>query len=390
MDKKIIAFVKYNKFFLKCYRFFGNIIIFFLKCFIKVNKKRILFVAFGGKKYDDSPKALYEKMKADNYFSNYEFIWAFQDPKNYPMVNCRKIKIDTLRYYKAVLSSRIWITNSSVERGLKCKRKKNIEIHVGHGTPLKKLGSDIQNSVGYAYKIKVKEPILLCAQSDYDKNIWNRIFNTGTENILLSDLPRNDTLFSYSGQDIKKIKQKLNIPESKQIILYAPTFREYDRDALNSCYINPPLNLDKWKERLGEKYILLFRAHYEVIKVLGIEDNDFVRDVSAYPCLNDLIVVSNLLISDYSSIYFDYAITEKPMFNFSYDLETYNQKRGLYLDLEKTLPCNVNKEEESLLNEIMNFDKIKYREKTKDFKKRFAPNAGHACDIVINKIKEML
>ena len=388
MNKKIVSFVKYNKFILWLYRLFGNFGISILKIFVRVKKNRILFMSFGGQKYDDSPKVLYEKMKNDPFFKDYELIWTFTNPNKFDYVEAKKVRTDSFAFYKLALSSKIWINNSSVERGLRLRRKNQLEFNTWHGTPLKTMGPDKKHNEYKFRQKKNKGQITYCSQSEYDREIFTRLFNTDKENIILSDLPRNDELINKV--DVNSLKQNLNIPLDKKVILYAPTFREYCRDKFNSCYIKPPIDLSKWQEKLGNEYVILFRAHYEVVSVLGIEDNGFVYNVSSYPCLNDLIQVSDLLISDYSSIYFDYAITEKPMFNFSYDLDEYEEKRGLYLKLDEVLPCNVNFTEDDLLDEIMNYNVEEYSNKTRLFKKRFAPYAGSASETVINKIKEKL
>ena len=139
MHKKIGSWVKYNKFFLGVYRFFGNCLVTILKMFIKVDQKKILFMSFGGQKYDDSPKVLYEAIQNDSFFESYELIWGFTDPDKYPEIT-KKVKVDTLSFYKTALSAHIWVNNSSVTRGLKLKRKGIFEINTWHGTPLKKNG----------------------------------------------------------------------------------------------------------------------------------------------------------------------------------------------------------------------------------------------------------
>lgn len=389
MRKKLIGFVKYNKFVLSLYRFFGNMLVGLIALFTRIRKKRILFMSFGGQKYDDSPKALYEKMKNDPFFKDYEFIWAFREPSKFQL-DCKVVKADTFKFYKAALSSGMWITNSSVERGLKLRRKKIIEINSWHGTPLKKMGNDIQENHSFRNKNKKKGVRIYCSQSEYDQEIFTRLFNTTKENILISDLPRNDALLEYTSERCDEIKKSLNIPKDKRVILYAPTYREFNRDKMNNCYIKPPIDFAKWQEKLGDNYVLLFRAHYEVVKVLGVESNSFVYNVSDYPCLNDLMCISDMVISDYSSIYFDYAILERPMLNFSYDFEEYSRIRGLYFDIKSELGCNVNLSEDSLIEEIATLDIGKYSEYARLFKEKYAPNAGNACKTVINKIKELL
>ena len=111
----------------------------------------------------------------------------------------------------------------------------------------------------------------------------------------------------------------------------------------------------------------------------------FAFDVSEYPSVNDLYFVADGLISDYSSAYFDFSILEKPVFCFAYDLEEYSNKRGLYLDIENSLPCRVDKNEDELLCSIL--DETNWStEKVKRFKNEFAPNAGNACNSVIDAV----
>lgn len=391
MHKKIVSFVKYNKVILSLYRFFGNLFVAFLSLFVRVKKNRILFMAFGGQKFDDSPKELFLKIKNDPYFKDYELIWGFTNPQKFG-VDCKKVKVDTIKFYITAMSSRIWINNSSVERGLHLRRSKTIEVNTWHGTPLKKMGSDIHDYKGYKGKSRKKKKgtRIFCAQSEYDRDIFARVFGWNKESFVVSDLPRNDVLLKYTEKQKNEIRATLGIPVDKKIILYAPTFREYDRDKSNSCYINPPITIEKWKENLSDEYVFLLRAHYEVVNVLGIKEDGFVYDVSNYNCLSDLIAISDMLVSDYSSIYFDYAITEKPMLNFSYDLEAYEKFRGLYLDMKNDIPCNLNLTEDSLIEEIKNIDFGEYSKKTRMFKEKFAPNSGKACEIVIERLKTLI
>ena len=390
MHKKLVNFVKYNKLFLAIYRLFGNILLSFISAFTRTNKKRILFASFGGQKYDDSPKELYLKIKDDPFFKDYELIWAFHNPDSVDL-DCKKVKIDTIKYYRIALSSKIWVTNSSIERGLKLRKKSTVEFNTWHGTPLKKMGPDIHQKKIYKGKGKKKGLRIYCSQSEYDQEIFTRLFKVPKENIIISDLPRNDALFTYTSDKNQQIKESLGVPSDKKIILYAPTFREYTRDRMNNCYIKPPIDFAKWQEKLGDQYVLLFRAHYEVAKILGLEkEGDFVYNVSTYHCLNDLMSISDIVISDYSSIYFDYSILERPMFNFSYDYEEYCKIRGLYFDIEEEIGCKLNKDEDSLLDEILSFDEIEYKTKARTFKNKYAPYAGQACKIVTDKMKEIL
>lgn len=390
MHKRLISFIKYNKIVLAVYRLLGNLFLSVLKLFVKTDSKKILFMSFGGRKFDDSPKALYDAVIADEAFADYKPVWGFLQPENFKDLGLDTVKVDTLKFYITAISAKIWINNSSVERGLNLRTENTLEINTWHGTPLKKMGADIEKNKSFTSKAKMLGQRYFCAQSEYDREIFTRLFNTNSENIILSDLPRNDKLVNSNGFKLTDIRCKIGIPVDKKVILYAPTFREYNRDSFNSCFINPPIDMQKWKKALSDDYVVLFRAHYEVINVLGIENDGFFFNVSDYPYLEELIAVSDMLISDYSSIYFDYSVTEKPMLNFAYDLDTYIKERGLYFDINEVLPCQVNLSEDTLLDEIINMDFKSYSEKCKAFKQKFAPNAGNATAIVVDKLKEMI
>ena len=141
-------------------------------------------------------------------------------------------------------------------------------------------------------------------------------------------------------EEISKIREKLNIPKNRKVILYAPTFRKYNRDK-NGCILAPPININKWKEKLSDKYIVLFRAHYEVNSVLGIKNDEFIYNVSDYKNLNELMKISDILITDYSSLIYDYSILKRPIYSYAYDYEEYAEKRGFYIDIENDLPNGI-------------------------------------------------
>ena len=241
------------------------------------------------------------------------------------------------------------------------------------------------------HKGKKDASTIRCAQSEHDLNIFARVFHAEKESFLLSDLPRNDELAGeQSVERINEIKAKLDIPLDKKVILYMPTYREYLMDENYNNYIKPPMTLTKWAEALKDEYVLLFRAHYAVNKALDLKNDGFVYDVSAYPKINDLYIASDILISDYSSAYMDYAILERPMLCFAYDLDEYEEKRGLYLKLDEALPCEICDNEDSLISQITDLNYAEASARTRVFKERFAPYAGNASKIVVDEIIKRL
>lgn len=392
MRQFLLNYVKTNNLVYDLYYYLGSFFIRLLGVFAKTDEKYILFVSFGGKRFDDSPKVVYDQMIKLEQFKDFKYYWAFVNTSDYDIPKGEKIKIDTLKYFWIAQKSKVWITNSAIERGLKFKKDKTFYVNTWHGTPLKKIGKDENAALktsGLGSKDICTQDIIL-AQSNYDAEIFSNVFNVDISKIIVCDLPRNDELSSVSISKKEIIKKKLNIDNNKQIILYAPTYREFERDNKNNCCLKPPINFKEWKNKLGNDSVILFRSHYEVAKVLGIEESEFIKNVSDYDNLNELMIVSDMLISDYSSIFFDYSILEKPMFCFAYDYEEYKEKRGLYLDLKTELPCVVHRSEDSLLEDVINNNYSQSIEKVKEFKAKYAPNSGKSTDIVIKIIEERL
>lgn len=393
MRSKIIQFLKSNPLILRSLWTIAKIGLGVWGRFVKIEPKTIVFASFGGRKFDDSPKALYDEICSRAEFNDYKLIWTFVEPDKFEIPRGEKIRVDTVEFFRTLLRAKIWISNSGMDRGIGIQRKGLIRVETWHGTPLKKIGGEEnQNSMGGKRKPakNMDSSTIRCAQSEFDREIFSRIFDADKKCILLSDLPRNDKLLNYTLNEIMNIRAELNIPNDKKVILYTPTYREYLINDKNDTYIAPPINLKKWEEKIGNEYVFLIRAHYAVSASLGIQNTDFIRDVSKYPCLNNLYAISDKMISDYSSTFFDYSILDRPMFCFAYDLEEYKEKRGFYLNIEDTLPCPIDKNEDILLEHILTANISKYSEKTRNFHKRFAPNAGNASKCVVDKIEERL
>lgn len=382
--KKIANILKTNKYVYFIYNFLFSNIIKFIGLFLKIDNKIILFSSFGGKKYDDSPKVIFEYMINQKKYQKYKFFWVFDEPDKFNVVGAKKIKNNSFKFFCVALKSKFWITNSGIERGLKFKSKKTIYINTWHGTALKHIGIDENN---LKVNFKTSKANIMFAQSDYDKKIFSHVFNIPEHNIVVCGLPRNDELANLEKSEIINIKKKLGIPLDKKIILYAPTFREYNRDSCG-CILSPPMDLKKWEDKLANNFILLFRAHYEINKVLNLVDNDFVKNYSSYENLNDLLKISDILISDYSSIMIDYSILERPIFNFIYDYDVYKEKRGLYFDLKEKLPGYCIENEDLLLEKLITFDNEEATSIAIKFKKEFVQEYGNARKYIDNIIKE--
>lgn len=389
MKKQLFYIVKYIKWIYQLYYYIGSFALRILKLFVRPDDKLILFISFGGRRFDDSPKAIYDQMIEDERFDDYRLVWAFSNPNAIELKRGEKVKCDTFSYFKIALKARIWISNSTVERGLEFKGKRTFYFNTWHGTPIKTIGSDIsKDNKSFKGKGTWKVDYFTC-QGEYEQAIYCKAFHgLNTDIARIIGLPRNDIYANYTKEYMLSLRKKMNISPDKRVILYAPTFREYDKTSSMEVKVTIPMQLSKWRDELGESFILLFRAHYEVAKSLNIQDDDFVRNMSEYPQLEDLMIVSDLLISDYSSIFFDYSIMSKPMLAFCYDYERYASERGMYFDIRDWLPSAKNEYE--LIKLIKSDTQDEYIAKTSIFKKKYVTAYGsavrHSLDVIYNEL----
>ena len=387
MKADLINRVKYSKTLYSVYYSVMNTVINGMKLFVKTDEKLILFNSFAGRKFDDSPFALFEGMKKDKRFAGYKLVWAFHDPDQFEVEGAEKIKTDTPDYFVACLKARVWITNSSVERGLHFKNKNTFYFNTWHGTPIKKMGGDINNNQSFGEKGKNSTDIMT-AQSDFEIDVFSRMFSLPKSHFLKCGLPRNDILCSYDEQYRKEIREKLGVKDDQKIILYCPTFREYEKDDNNNVVMKPPVDLDKWEKELGDQYVLLFRAHYEVSKAMEIKENSFVKDMTDYQSLNELMIASDILISDYSSVFIDYSIMDKPMLHFTYDYDKYASIRGMYFDIREYI--NGAADEDGIIDLLKHLDSATEIEKTRQFRNQYVQYYGNAVRESLNCIAEHL
>ena len=207
------------------------------------------------------------------------------------------VKIDTLDYFKTALRSKVWVTNVNIERGLHFKKKNQIYLNTWHGTGPKKGGNAVPGRKDYDFSYVD----IVCVDGKYARDEMVNWFNAKDENLLYSGRPREDELLRFNEETTIKVKNQLSIPNDKKIILYMPTWREYG---------NIELDTKLWEESLAEEYVVLVRAHHFSKEKIQVSDKNTWIDVSSYPNVNELYWVSDILVSDYSSAFFDYGLLE--------------------------------------------------------------------------------
>lgn len=330
MKEQLISKIKHSNVLGWLYVHLMKVFYYCLNIIIKADPKRIIFSSFSGRQVSDSPKAIYDAIKADDRFNNYQLKWAVRDTSKYEFIpENEKVNINKLNFFIELFKSKYWVSNASIERLIPINTKKHIYINSWHGVPLKHLGPDETNlefSVKNWYHNVQFD--LLTASGSYDLKIFKHIF-PNTQNIQAVGLPRNEVLVSDMSNEFEikqELMKELQLDQNKPILLYAPTFREYALEMNNSKneFFNP-----SFLDDISNQYNVLIRGHY-------FSENNIIKnkviDVSNYPNLNHLMIASDLLITDYSSIMFDYMLLKKNIALYMYDFEDYYQYRGMYFN----------------------------------------------------------
>lgn len=383
--KDNLLFIKIQSRFRKSRWYFPTMKFYYalLTHFSKVRPNRILFESGLGKRYEDSPRVIYEKLVEMN--APFEYVWVSNS--NHPLKvhpNTKIVKRLSIEYYKYLATSKIWVNNQNLPYYLK-KPKDTFYLQTWHGTPLKKMQHDQEKiegrDEGYLERVsRAKDQwSALLSPSPYATKAFQSAFNYDGE-IIESGYPRND-IFYDENIDVKreKVRKKLNIEPGKKVILYAPTFRDNQKVGKKFVMKNK-INFRIFNRRLGNDYVLLVREHVLIASKLNIpeEMRESIIDVSRYPDIQELMLASDMLITDYSSVMFDYLNTNKPIYFFCYDLDEYDQIRGFYFNFEEEAPGPIVKNSSNLCRVISESEGYwkKYEEKYHTFQNKFIPLDG--------------
>ena len=372
--------LKHNHFLSRIFRITASLCMRVWGIFVPMNNKMIIFTAHG-RKYNDSPRAIYEYMLKSGKFKDFTMVWGLEDPSVEVPGNPIKVKADTPKYFWYTLAAKYWITCVNIERSLHYKKKDCIYLNTWHGTALNTMGNAVSGRKDFDFSYIN----FFCYESEFQKQHCISDFNCREEAMIPTGLPRNDTLYNTTKEEILDIKKRLGLPLDKKIILYAPTWRD-SVDNGHTYAIKPPIDLNLWEEKLSDEYILLFRTHSYTNKIIGVEFNNFVRDYISYPIVNDLFKVSDILISDYSSCITDFSILSRPIICFAYDYEEYNRVHGLNFDFRVEMPNGIKETQEEVLSFIKSMDYNKECENTKIFNQKYTNIGGHATEICIEKM----
>jgi CDP-glycerol glycerophosphotransferase len=366
-------------------------------------REAILFISFTGKSCGDNPRGVADELRRRGDAK--EQIWAVNDWTVPVPPGARSVLMGTAAYYAAIGRSSHLVVNDHMPRPYR-KRAGQHYAQTWHGTPLKRIGYDIINprsASGHGYLDFMAGDVaqwdLLLSPNPFSTPILRRAFRF-TDEICETGYPRNDALlsggsctvstpFSESVDRVAEIRQRLGLPAGQRVATYVPTWRDDVRDAAGRYGFDFRLDLDAARRQLGDDYVLLIRGHHLMAGgVQAAKAPGFAFDVTGYPDICDLLLVTDVLITDYSSVMFDFAPTGRPMLFFTYDLEQYrDQLRGFYFDFEAEAPGPLLATSDQVVAALSDLDSVaaEHQQAHAAFTARFCPlddgkASARACD----------
>jgi CDP-glycerol glycerophosphotransferase len=291
-------------------------------------------------------------------------------------------------YYRLMARATYLVNNVNFANDI-VKRPGQVHLQTHHGTPLKTMGLDLVHAAHSSLGLNLRRLMKRVARWDYSisaneftSEIWERVYPSGTYESLETGYPRNDELARATDADTKRVRDALGIDPDQRVLLYTPTHREYTKE-----YV-PLLNPVEVAEALGPGWTVLMRSHYFY---RGVEAGSHPRvlDVAEHPSIEELSIASDLLVTDYSSLMFDYAVLDRPVVIYAPDWDDYRTQRGVYFDLMAEPPGAVATTQDELVEVLLDgrYDDAASTARRTAFRARFtALEDGRASERVVARL----
>lgn len=349
-----------------------------------------VFESFRGRQYSDSPRAIYRELRRRN--PGIDCVWITGGLFGAPD-GARTVLQNSREHYEVLARARYIVGNDPQPEWFR-KRDGQTYVQTWHGTPLKRIGFDIENprfaaARGYLkrFAVDVAQWDLLVSPNPFSTPIMRRAFRYDGE-VIEAGYPRNDVLLADGRDELAaRVRERLGIEPGKRAVLYAPTWRD-DQFQAGRYRFGLRLDLERARRELGDDHVLLVRGHFNVAEAVPGDGNGFVIDVTGYPDIAELYLAADLMITDYSSVMFDFAVTGKPMLFFAYDLEHYRDEvRGFYFDLAAEAPGPLLRTSDEVIAALREFDASEHRAAYRAFTEKFCPlDDGHAAARVVDRV----
>lgn len=357
---------------------------------LPIRKNRVVFSSFYGRAVSDNPAAVAAALRRQ--YPEAEILWLLNDPTTPLPEGMRAVDNHSLARIFALCTARVWVDNC--RKGARRKRKGQFYLQTWHGFALKRIEKDALGTLGADYAEYARRDSsqidLIVSNGRFMHEIYRNAFWYGGE---IADFgsPRNDLFFRDTNDLSVAVKARLGLPESQKLVLYAPTFRD---DRTTDAYrLDAEKLLAACRKRFGGDWSLLVRLHPAVDeKSAGLFSYDGTRilDATHYPDLNELFCATDLLLTDFSSCMFDFALTKKPCLRFALDRERYRAARNFYIPSE-ALPFALAESNDALARLIEGFDEAAYTARLRAFFDEYGIfEDGHASERTAERIAAVL
>jgi CDP-glycerol glycerophosphotransferase len=373
-------------------KYISYIIIYLLNC-LPIKSNKIFLFSYYGNQYGCNPMYITEHILKNYPKDKFDMVWAFNNLTNKQhLTGFRKVKTMSLRYFYELCTSKVIITNFRTT-DLFVKRRSQFYIQTWHSSlRLKQIEKDAEDSLPPDYvqiaKRDSQKCDLLLSGCEFSTKIFKRAF-WYDGNIFEHGTPRNDILFQNNSVMRKKILKKLNISIDSKLVLYAPTFRQDENLAVYNIDYQSVSQV--FRNKFGGDWTFLVKLHpHMVSKSKQLIKGNNILDVTSFDDTQELLSIADILISDYSSLMFDFAITQRPCFLYVPDLPDYtNNDRNLYFDL-KELPFISAVSNSELIKKITCFNHQEYNDSLIQFLDSIGSfEDGKACEHLLLQINEV-
>ncbi|QGN32939.1 CDP-glycerol glycerophosphotransferase family protein [Microlunatus sp. Gsoil 973] len=353
-------------------------------------RNAVLFESFNGRSVGDSVLAIHDQIRRRG--TDLELFWTVADLNTEVPPGATPLLVHSRAYLDVLHNSRYLINNNNFPFYFR-KRPGQVYVQTWHGTPLKKIGNDVPGAnLSLSYReLMRREPgywDVLLAQNDFAARVLPEAFGYHGPTLNVG-YPRNDVLTGpASHQRRATVRARLGLADDQPVALYAPTWRDNVSVATGYAMVSH-LDFARARAALGRNSTILLRGHANTAHD-RMDSEPGVINVTEHPDVNDLILASDLLITDYSSIMFDYCVTGKPILFLTPDLDQYRTvTRGFYLDLEEVAPGPVCPDNDTLAEALGDLaaTKINYADRYARFVSTYAPrDDGSAAARVVDAL----
>ena len=355
--------------------------------YLPVRKNKIVLLHDYGLGYGDSPKYIAEALLKDEY--SFNIVWLVNNMSLEIPKPIRKVYLARIRSVYELATAKVIVTTMKGRVNLR-KKKDQFFIYIPHGQSGAKYVEKAAKGLGQSYiegsKWHSSVSDLFLSSSKMQTQEMKDFFWYDGE-IAEYGLPRNDIFFHFTNRQIQEIRSKLGIGKDDCVVLYAPTFR--NEGGMSVYNLDTKELLTNLEEKTHKKCRVLVRLHPNFIWYgkPNIMFSDTVIDATNYPDIQELLIASDMLITDYSSTMFDFMLMKRPIFLFAKDIEEYQKMRGLK-DWFVKVPFPVCRDNDEIVNAIMNFKEAKYLADLETFNQLYGSlEDGHATERVVNRIK---